>query len=121
MYGATSQRERERIFDAFHNDPDMLGLVAHPGTMSHGLTLVEADTVIWGAPYPALETYIQANARVTRPGQTRKTMIVQIVGSPVEARIYTRLDGNAKLQGALLDMFANGQGDLDIGDAYDGY
>jgi len=83
--------------------------------MSHGLTLTEADTIIWAAPYPSLETYEQANARITRPGQTKKTMIVQIVGSPVEARIYNRLDGRAKMQGALLDLFAAGQ-DATLGD-----
>lgn len=121
IYGATVQRERERIFNAFRDDPSMLGIVAHPQTMSHGLTLTEADTIIWAAPVASLETYEQANARITRPGQTRKTMIFQIIGSPVEARVYSRLDDRAQMQGALLDLFAHEQNTATEGDCNDDY
>lgn len=104
--GETPQAKRDEIFDAF-KDPssDMLGIVAHPRTMSHGLNLQAADMIIWSAPYPSLETYEQANARITRPGQTRKQVIVQIIGSPVEAKVYQRLDHRASMQNALLEMF----------------
>jgi SNF2 family DNA or RNA helicase len=79
--------------------------VAHPATMSHGLNLHAADMIVWAAPYPSLEVYEQANARITRPGQTKKQLIVQISGSPVEARVYKRLDQRASMQNALLELF----------------
>jgi SNF2 family DNA or RNA helicase len=104
--GETSPAKRNEIFDAFR-DPSsaMLGIVAHPRTMRNGLNLQAADMIIWGAPYPSLETYEQANARITRPGQTKKQVIVQIIGSPVEAKVYQRLDHRASMQNALLEMF----------------
>jgi SNF2 family DNA or RNA helicase len=102
--GAVSQTKRTEIFRAF-TDGDMPGIVAHPATMSHGLNLHAADMIVWAAPYPSLEVYEQANARITRPGQTKKQLIVQISGSPVEARVYKRLDQRASMQNALLELF----------------
>jgi SNF2 family DNA or RNA helicase len=73
--------------------------------MSHGLNLQVADMIVWSAPIASLETYEQANARITRPGQTKHQMVVQITGSPVEHKVYRRLDGRAAMQRILLDMF----------------
>jgi SNF2 family DNA or RNA helicase len=105
VMGSTGVPERQRIFQSFQNDDSLLGICAHPRTMSHGLNLHAADMVVWAAPYPSLETYEQANARITRPGQTKRQVIVQISGSPVELRVYTRLDQRASMQNALLEMF----------------
>jgi len=79
-------------------------LVANPGTMSHGLTLTQATTVVWYAPVHSNDTYEQACARVRRPGQTRTTVIVHVAGSEIERRIYERLKTKQKMQGLLLDM-----------------
>ena len=79
-------------------------LVANPTTMSHGLTLTAATTIVWYAPIHSNDVYEQACARVRRPGQTRTTVIVHIAGSDIERRIYNRLRKKQKLQGSLLDM-----------------
>jgi len=79
--------------------------VAQPGTMSHGLTLTAADTIVWFAPINSTETYLQANARIARPGQKRNTLIVRIQGSDIERRMYERLDKRESTQGTLLGMF----------------
>lgn len=115
--GDVSASHRVNIFEAFTDEHGPLqGIVAHPGTMSHGLNLQVADMVVWSAPVASLETYEQANARITRPGQTRKQMIVQIIGSPVEAKVYRRLDNRAAMQRLLLDLFDKSTGDyLDDG------
>lgn len=84
-------------------------IVAHPKCMAHGLTLTAANTIIWFTPTASLETYEQACARITRPGQTRKTLIIHLTGSPIETKIYRRLREKASLQGALLDMFNDEQ------------
>ena len=103
--GETALTERNRIFGAFQSPGGPRVLVAHPGCMSHGLTLTEANTVVWFIPPTSLETYEQANGRITRPGQTRKTLIVHLCGSAVERKLYQNLQKKAHIQGTLLAMF----------------
>lgn len=105
IYGDTPKTQRDRIFNAFQNDHEPRIIVAHPGVMSHGLTLTEANTVIWYTPVTSTETYMQANARITRPGQKRQQFIVHIEQSPVEKKVFARLQNNERVQGVLLDMF----------------
>lgn len=112
VYGATSRAARDKIFNNFRNDADPRIIVAHPQTMAHGLTLTEANTIVWYAPIDKLEIYEQANARVTRPGQTSKTLIVHLSGTPVERAAYRRLKSRASMQGVLLELFA--QQELDF-------
>jgi SNF2 family DNA or RNA helicase len=104
--GETALGERNRVFSSFQSPGGPRVLVAHPRCMSHGLTLTEANTVIWFLPSTSLETYQQANGRITRPGQTRKTLIVHLCcGSAVERKLYQRLQNKAQIQGTLLEMF----------------
>lgn len=103
--GATSKKERDRIFSSFQNDEYPRVLVAHPECMSHGLTLTAASTIIWFTPTTSLETYEQANARITRPGQTHKGLILHLTSTPIERKLYNRLKQKAKIQGALLELF----------------
>lgn len=105
IYGATAKGARDRIFNAFQNEKSPRILVAHPGTMSHGLTLTAANVIVWYAPVASLETYEQANARIARPGQTSKTSIVHLVGTPVERATYARLKDRAQMQDVLLELF----------------
>jgi SNF2 family DNA or RNA helicase len=73
--------------------------------MSHGLTLTKANMIIWYAPVDNLDTYIQANARIVRAGQDKKTVIVHLQGTHAEKRVYRRLQNKQDVQGLLLDMF----------------
>lgn len=104
IHGGTPKAERDQIFKDFQNTKDPHVLVANPSTMSHGLTLTAATTIVWYAPIHSNDVYEQACARVRRPGQTRTTVIVHIAGSDIERRIYNRLRKKQKLQGALLDI-----------------
>ena len=104
VHGETSKSKRDEIFDSFQKRPNPHVIVANPGTMSHGLTLTAATTIVWYAPVHSNDTYEQACARVRRPGQTRTTVIVHIAASEVERRIYERLKTKQKMQGLLLDM-----------------
>jgi SNF2 family DNA or RNA helicase len=105
IHGGVTKNIRDQIFTAFSHSPTPRVLVAHPGTMSHGLTLTAANTIVWFTPTTSLETYEQANARITRPGQDKKSLIIHLQSTPIERRIYKRLQQKASLQGALLDMF----------------
>lgn len=102
IHGGVSKTERDRIFKAFQSG-DLQVLVANPGAMSHGLTLTAANTIVWYGPTMSNETYSQANARVTRPGQKLSQLIAHIVGSPIENKAYTRLRNRQKMEGLLLE------------------
>ena len=105
VHGDVPKKDRDVIFQTFqHSDSPRL-IVAHPQTMSHGLTLTAADTIIWAAPVTSLEIYQQANARITRSGQQHNTHIIHIQSRDAEKHVYSRLRRKAKVQGALLDMF----------------
>ena len=106
--GETSKTERDRIFGEFQNHPDPRVLVANAQTMSHGLTLTAANTIVWYAPIHSNEIYEQACARVRRPGQKRSTVIVHIASSAVERQVYKRLETKQSMQGVLLDMMHAG-------------
>lgn len=111
--GDTSAGERERIFTLFMHNENPHVIVAHPATMSHGLTLTAASTIIWYGPPLSLEMYEQANGRITRAGQRHAQLIVHIAATRLEQKIYTRLQSRAETQGLLLDMFeAQELGDL---------
>jgi SNF2 family DNA or RNA helicase len=110
VHGGTSKSARDKIFHEFQKEKSMRVLCANAGTLSHGLTLTAADTSVWFGPPASSEQYQQANARVTRPGQTRSTLIAHLIGSPVEKRIYARLRRRQNLQGLLLDMLTDEEG-----------
>ena len=102
--GDTPVGERNKIFQDFQNPEIDLDIIAHPGCMSHGLTLTEASTEIWYAPIDSNDMYEQACGRITRPGQHFTANIIHLAGSAVERRMYQRLIDRQKIQGALLEM-----------------
>ena len=109
VYGDVSKSERDRIFGLFQHTDDVQVIVAQPGAMAHGLTLVRASTIVWYAPTTRPDHYEQANGRITRPGQKFNTLIVHIEGSPIEKKMYERLKSKASMQGVLLDMVRAGR------------
>ncbi|MHB8388017.1 MAG: helicase-related protein [Acidobacteriaceae bacterium] len=107
--GDTPVGERNRIFSEFQNPDSDLDIIAHPGCMSHGLTLTEASTIIWYAPVDSNDTYQQANGRNTRAGQKYTANIINLAGSAVERRMYKRLEARQSSQGLLLEMVERGE------------
>lgn len=103
--GATNKTTRDTIFGDFQKTASPRVLVAHPKCMAHGLNLTQASVICWFVPTTSLEIYEQANARISRPGQTLKQLIVHLTGSPIESKLYRRLQQKKSLQGALLEMF----------------
>lgn len=105
IHGGVSQKARDEIFHKFQTEKTIPVIVAAPATMSHGLTLTAADTIIWFGPITKNEVVQQANARISRPGQTRNQLIVYIQGSPIEELIYERLRNKQEFQEELLKLF----------------
>lgn len=105
VIGETPKKERDQIFARFQTTPHPRVLVANARTMSHGLTLTAASVIVWFSPTASLETYEQACARISRPGQNKKQVIVHLTGNRAESRVYKRLQNRATLQGSLLELF----------------
>lgn len=101
--GQVSKTKRNDIFHAFQSR-DLQIILAHPKAMAHGLDLTRSHTICWWSPIDDYEIYNQANGRITRPGQTCKQTIVQLICAPVEKAIYTRLDRKEKMQGMLMEL-----------------
>ena len=108
IHGGTPKGQRDKIFSNFQKTADPHVLVANPGTMSHGLTLTSATTIVWYGPIYSNEIYQQACARIRRPGQTKVTVIVHVAGCDLERRIYQRLKNKESVQGLLLDSLREG-------------
>lgn len=104
--GATPHGERDTIFNAFQRTDEFNVLVAHPACMAHGLTLTSADTIVWFAPIASLETFEQANARITRVGQCFKQQVFLLKGTPAEKAVYDRLRDRRTVQDGILELLA---------------
>jgi ERCC4-related helicase len=76
--------------------------------MAHGVTLTEADTIIWYGPVTKYEVFKQFNGRIVRPGQKRVQMVYLLEGSEIERRFYGTLRDNGDMQDTILSMFETG-------------
>jgi hypothetical protein len=103
--GKVSLNKRAEVVDRFQNQEDPRVLLIQPQAASHGLTLTAADTIIWYAPVTSVETYLQANARIDRPGQKNAMTIVHVRGSEVENRLYAMLQGNIGNHEKIIDLY----------------
>lgn len=105
--GRTAKGTRDVIFSRMEKDDSLRVLVAHPGCMAHGLSLVESNTIVWYGPINSNRIYIQANDRITRPGQKREQFIVQLEGCATERKIYRTLEQQGSQQQATLELFVD--------------
>lgn len=103
--GAVPVNRRSSIVDDFQNTDQVKVLIIQPQAASHGLTLTAANTVIWYSPVMSVETYLQANARINRPGQKNAMTIVHIKGSEVEERLYRMLNNNIDNHTKIIDLY----------------
>ena len=103
--GKVSVNKRSELIKDFQDNKYPHVLIIQPQAASHGLTLTAADTVIWYAPVTSVETYLQANARINRPGQHNPMTIVHIRGSEVESRLYHMLRSKVNHHHKIVDLY----------------
>ena len=103
--GKVNPNRRAEIVNEFQTRKDPHVLILQPQAASHGLTMTAADTIIWYAPVTSVETYLQANARINRPGQKHPMTIVHIRGSDVEAKLYRMLEANILNHQQIIDLY----------------
>jgi SNF2 family DNA or RNA helicase len=79
-YGDTSDDERNRIVQDFQKpDHPLRFFVGNPATAGYGLTLTEANTVIYYANSFSLEHRLQSQDRVHRIGQKRPVTYIDLI------------------------------------------
>jgi SNF2 family DNA or RNA helicase len=103
--GSVNVNRRTAIVKQFQESANPKVLIIQPQAASHGLTLTAANTVIWYAPCTSVETYLQANARIDRPGQVNNMTVVHIKGSPIEKKIYSMLRNNIENHMKIIDLY----------------
>ena len=103
--GKVPVNKRTEIVTKFQDEPEPKVLLIQPQAASHGLTLTAANTIIWYAPVTSVETYLQANARINRPGQHNPMTVVHVQGSDVERKLYNMLQGNIANHNKIIDLY----------------
>jgi SNF2 family DNA or RNA helicase len=97
--------KRSQIIKNFQEKTNPHVLIIQPQAASHGLTLTAADTIVWYAPVTSVETYLQANARINRPGQKNTMTVVHIKGSPIEGELYGMLRNNIVNHQKIIELY----------------
>lgn len=105
IHGGISANKRAVIFNDFQTLPDPRILVIQPQSASHGLTLTDANIIVWWGITLSLETYLQCNARIHRQGQVNACNVVHLIGSGVEKKVLSVLENKGASQTKLLDLF----------------
>ena len=103
--GDVTPKRRNEIITRFCNTPDPHILAVHPKVMAHGLTLVEADTMIFYAPIYSNEETQQIIQRINRPGQTRSMTVIQLGATALEWSIYEAVERRAEGEHFLLSLY----------------
>lgn len=87
------------------NEGKVRKLLAHPASCAHGLNLQYGGHIaIWFGLTWSLELWLQANARLPRPGQTKIVSIYQIVArGTVDERALSVLDGKGANQDRIIE------------------
>ena len=117
------QSDMERILKRYKNkvtlldsDPATLDkwnrgeiefLLCHPASAGHGLNLQHGGhTLVWFGLNWSLELYLQFNARLARPGQKNKHVIMHQISTSgtVEDRVFTALNNKALTQEELVEF-----------------
>jgi SNF2 family DNA or RNA helicase len=103
--GSVSVSKRTDIFKRFQEQDEPRVLLIQPQAAAHGVTLTAANVIVWYAPVTSIETYLQANARIDRPGQRNPMTIVHLEGSPVETKLYGMLQNKLDFHNKIIDLY----------------
>ena len=78
-YGLTSQEDRQDFIRKFQNDPKCRFLVGTPQTGGYGITLTQANTVIYYSNGYDLEKRLQSEDRAHRIGQKKTVTYIDLI------------------------------------------
>lgn len=112
--GDVTAAQRTTIFNTFQTTPSLKVLVIQPQAASHGVTLTEADTVVFWSPVLSVETYLQCIARIDRVGQRNSMTVIHLQGSEMERRMYTMLQNKVDIHQKLVDLYRDELEESDV-------
>jgi SNF2 family DNA or RNA helicase len=103
-YGDTTDEERNRIVKEFQQGRQLKFFVGNPATAGYGLTLTEANLVVYYANDFNLETRIQSEDRAHRIGQKNNVTYIDLISEgTIDERIVKalreKIDIGAKVLG----------------------
>jgi len=104
FYGATAQDDRQEIVNRFQ-DPDspLRFFIGQPKTGGYGLTLTEANTVIYYSNSYDLELRLQSEDRAHRIGQKKPVTYIDLISpKTIDEKILEALQGKVNLAGQVL-------------------
>jgi len=78
-YGLTPQEDRQDNIRKFQNDPECRFLVGTPQTGGYGITLTQANTVVYYSNGYDLEKRLQSEDRAHRIGQKKNVTYIDII------------------------------------------
>ena len=78
-YGLTPQEDRQDFIRKFQNDPKCRFLIGTPQTGGYGITLTQANTVIYYSNSYDLEKRLQSEDRAHRIGQHKPVTYVDLI------------------------------------------
>ena len=78
-YGLTPQEERQENIKKFQKDENCRFIVGTPQTGGYGITLTQANTVIYYSNGYDLEKRLQSEDRAHRIGQTKSVTYVDLI------------------------------------------
>lgn len=99
-----SDRKRAQIVEDLQAGK-LRGIIVHPQSAGHGLTLTRAKTTIFVSPTYNAEHYKQVFHRIVRATQTSETETIHVVArGTIDELVYERLDGKLSSMQILLEL-----------------
>ena len=104
FYGATKQEERQRIIEEFQDpESEMQFFVGNSRTGGMGITLTEANTVIYYSNNYDLEVRLQSEDRAHRIGQKNNVTYIDLVSpNTIDERILKALTNKQNIASTVL-------------------
>ena len=103
IYGAIPGQEREEAVDKFQKNKETRFFVSNPQTGGYGLTLTEANTVVYFSNNYNLEQRQQSEDRAHRIGQKNKVLYIDLVAEKtIDESVIRALNQKIKLSAETL-------------------
>jgi len=90
--GTVSMNHRTQAVEEFQAGEYQV-IFIHPASAGHGVTLTRGTTTIWASPTHNLEHFVQANHRIYRAGQKKRTETILVAAKgTLEPNVYDALN-----------------------------
>lgn len=96
---------RAEILRAFDTTEEYEVIVAVASAMSHGVTAIAANTIVWYSPSPSVEVFMQANNRTDRIGQKQIGRRYYLFANDAERERHETLQNGQTVQNEMLNLY----------------